>query len=138
MLHLWNYAAWFRMYINYNFINSLGAIYTGILYSSFNNDFPSMIGVLTALIRYAHTILGQFLTVIFLLTLNHFLISFNMQAFMSLIDCLANKVPYTIRKTIFYIWSSYYANPGQNNCQKMTCLLAVRHNVDFKHLAIII
>lgn len=86
--------------------------------------------MLTPLIRYAHTILGQFLTVIFLLTLKHFLISFNMQAFMSLIDCLANKVPYTIRKTIFYIWSSYYANPGQNNCQKMTCLLAVRHNVD--------
>lgn len=144
MLHLWNYAAWFRMYINffcsycelnsYNFINSLGAIYTGILYSSFNNDFPSMI-------RCVNTI-DQICTYDTWSVLNcqfskHFLISFNMQAFMSLIDCLANKVPYTIRKT-FYIWSSYYANPGQNNCQKMTCLLAVRHNVDFKHLAIII
>lgn len=93
--------------------------------------------MLTPLIRYAHTILGQFLTVIFLLTLKHFLIYFNMQAFMSFIDCLANKVPYAIRKTIFYIWSSFNANPGQNNCQKMTCLLAVRHNVDFRLLAII-
>lgn len=146
MLHLWNYAAWFRMYINFFgsycelnssiFINSLGAICTGILYSSFNNDFPSMIRCVNTIVQICTYDTWSVLNCQYSTHSKIFFNIFQYAGFHVFYRLLGQQSAICDKKNYILHLVIVLCKPWPKQLSKMTCLLAVRHNVDFKLLAI--